>query len=199
LDECAAGVQARAMITQTQEVDARVVLSELVVELRHAVGRAHDWEDAAASTAAVLQESAVSADLLTPTERRATADGASGHRLHVEPDGSFSLIAIVWSPGQWTRIHDHITWCVFAGLQGEVTEQLYELDEPSATLIRAGDRTCTPGTVRCELPPGDIHRLGNSASDTAITVHVYGTDVDRLGTSARRIYDLPTTGLERAR
>ena len=83
----------------------------------------------------------------------------------------------------------------------EVTEQLYELDGPSATLIRAGDRTCTPGTVRCELPPGDIHRLGlgNSASDTAITVHVYGTDVDRLGTSARRIYDLLTTGLERAR
>jgi predicted metal-dependent enzyme (double-stranded beta helix superfamily) len=187
------------MITQTQEVNARLGLDELVVELRHAVGRARDWEHAAAGAAAVLQASPASAALLTPTERRGTADGASGHRLHVEPDGSFSLIAIVWSPGQWTRIHDHVTWCVFAGLQGEVTEQLYELDEPSATLIRAGDRTCTPGTVRCELPPGDIHRLGNSASDTAITLHVYGTDVDRLGTSARRIYDLPTTGLERAR
>jgi 3-mercaptopropionate dioxygenase len=187
------------MITQIQEVNARLGLEELITDLREELGAPRDWEHAAAGAAAVLQASTPSADLLTPTERRGTADGASGHRLHVEPDGSFSLIAIVWSPGQWTRIHDHVTWCVFAGLQGEVTEQLYELDEPSATLIRAGDRICTPGTVRCELPPGDIHRLGNSASETAITLHVYGTDVDRLGTSARRIYDLPTTGLERAR
>lgn len=84
-----------------------------------------------------------------------------------------------------------MTWCVFAGLQGQVTEDLYRLDAPSETLVPAGQRTCPVGTVRCESPPGDIHRLGNSDADTAITLHVYGTDVDRLGSSARRTYDLP--------
>jgi predicted metal-dependent enzyme (double-stranded beta helix superfamily) len=33
--------------------------------------------------------------------------------LHSEPDGSFSIVALVWRPGQVTPIHDHVTWCVF--------------------------------------------------------------------------------------
>jgi predicted metal-dependent enzyme (double-stranded beta helix superfamily) len=41
------------------------------------------------------------------------------HLLHAEPDGSFSVVALVWRPGQATPIHDHVTWCVFvAGRQG---------------------------------------------------------------------------------
>ena len=38
--------------------------------------------------------------------------------LYVEPGGSFSIVALVWRPGQITRIHDHITWCVFGVIQG---------------------------------------------------------------------------------
>ena len=199
MDECLVGVQARAMITQTQELTTHHRPSELVAELRLQIGASHNWEDAAARAATALQATAPSPDVLTAAERQGSADGPAGHLLHVEPDGSFSMIAIVWRPGQWTPIHDHVTWCVFAGLDGEVAEQLYELDAQSATLIDAGRRDCPAGTVRCEVPPGDIHRLGNVRTEPAITLHVYGTDVDRLGTSARRIYDLPTTGLERAR
>jgi predicted metal-dependent enzyme (double-stranded beta helix superfamily) len=40
-------------------------------------------------------------------------------------------------------------------------------------------------------PPGDIHRVRNAGDGTAISIHVYGTDVSRIGTSARRYYDLP--------
>jgi predicted metal-dependent enzyme (double-stranded beta helix superfamily) len=166
-------------------------LTQLVAALRDEIGRGRDWGDTSASVADVLRKDLPSPDLLTAAERQGTADRAAGHRLHVEPDGSFSLLAIVWRRGQWTRIHDHVTWCVFAGLQGEVTEELYDLDASSGTLVSAGHRRCTAGTVRCELPPGDIHRLGNLDSRPAITLHVYGTDVDRLGSSARRTYDLP--------
>ena len=38
------------------------------------------------------------------------------------------------------------------------------------------------------LPPHDIHRIGNDAADTAITLHVYGMDL-RTGGSTRRRYD----------
>lgn len=37
-------------------------------------------------------------------------------------------------------------------------------------------------------PPGDIHRVRNTDDTTAISIHIYGTDVTRLG-SARRYYN----------
>ena len=39
-------------------------------------------------------------------------------------------------------------------------------------------------------PPGDIHRVRNAGDGTAISIHVYRTDVSGIGTSARRYYDL---------
>jgi len=31
----------------------------------------------------------------------------------------------------------------------------------------------------------------NAGQETAISVHIYGTDIGRLGSSVRRVYDLP--------
>jgi hypothetical protein len=36
---------------------------------------------------------------------------------------------------------------------------------------------------------GDIHRVHNTSDTTAISIHVYGTDVTRVGSSARRYCD----------
>jgi predicted metal-dependent enzyme (double-stranded beta helix superfamily) len=47
--------------------------------------------------------------------------------LHVEPDGGFSIQAIVWPAGRITRIHDHVTWCVFGIIQGVLDEELFTL------------------------------------------------------------------------
>jgi predicted metal-dependent enzyme (double-stranded beta helix superfamily) len=40
-------------------------------------------------------------------------------------------------------------------------------------------------------PLGDIHRVRNAGDVTAISIHIYGTDVSRIGPSVRRDYDLP--------
>ena len=45
------------------------------------------------------------------------------------------------------------------------------------------------GDVSGFAPPGDIHRVHNTGDTTAISIHVYGTDVTRVGSSARRYYD----------
>jgi 3-mercaptopropionate dioxygenase len=47
-------------------------------------------------------------------------------------------------------------------------------------------------------PPGDIDRVRNAGDGTAISIHVYGTDVSRIGTSARRYYDLPVVPVRSA-
>jgi predicted metal-dependent enzyme (double-stranded beta helix superfamily) len=115
----------------------------------------------------------------------------AGHRLHVEPDGSFSMVAIVWQPGAQTRIHDHVIWYVFGVLASVEYEDLYTLSEDGAALIEVGSNPNLTGEVSGFTPPGDIHRVRNVSDNTAISLHVYGTDLGRIGSSARRYYDLP--------
>ncbi|HUY50531.1 MAG TPA: hypothetical protein VMV92_33290 [Streptosporangiaceae bacterium] len=40
-------------------------------------------------------------------------------------------------------------------------------------------------------PPWDIHRVRDRGAGVVLSLHVYGADISRLGSSVRRIYDLP--------
>jgi 3-mercaptopropionate dioxygenase len=51
-----------------------------------------------------------------------------------------------------------------------------------------GARDNHPGEVSGFGPPGDIHRIRNTGTRTAISLHIYGTDITRIGSSARRYY-----------
>jgi len=108
-----------------------------------------------------------------------------------ETGGAFSIVAVVWRPGQVTPIHDHVTWCVFGVIQGMEHEELFSVDEKRACLVPAGERSNKTGEVSGFAPPGDIHRVRNAGDETAISIHVYGTDVRLIGSSVRRYYDLP--------
>jgi predicted metal-dependent enzyme (double-stranded beta helix superfamily) len=54
-------------------------------------------------------------------------------------------------------------------------------------LVDRGDNHV--GDVGGFAPPGDIHRVHNTGDTTAISIHIYGTDVTRTGSSVRRYYD----------
>ncbi len=109
--------------------------------------------------------------------------------MHVEPDGSFSVVALVWLPGQCTCIHDHVSWCVVGTYIGAEEETRYDLGE--GYLVAAGMSVNRAGTVTFVEPPGDIHMVRNGSSDKVISIHVYGADVSKLGTSIRRRYEMP--------
>jgi 3-mercaptopropionate dioxygenase len=47
------------------------------------------------------------------------------------------------------------------------------------------------GSVCGVAPPGDIHQVTNTGSGTTLSIHAYGADIARLGSSIRRCYDLP--------
>jgi predicted metal-dependent enzyme (double-stranded beta helix superfamily) len=167
--------------TQTPPV---AVLSELLDGVRTAVAARANWADTARLVEEQLREHLPSPEVLTAEQRLGSPDEYLSHTLHVEPDGSFSFIALVWRPGQVTRIHDHLTWCVFGVIQGIEQEELFDAD---LNLIGRSDNHI--GDVSGFAPPGDIHRVHNTSSTTAISIHVYGTDVTRIGSSVRRYYD----------
>jgi 3-mercaptopropionate dioxygenase len=159
-------------------------LSSLVAGIRTAVDAHVDWSETAQLVAEQLRVHLPTPDVLTPEQRLGSPDSYQGHTLYVEPDGTFSIVGLVWRPGQITRIHDHVTWCTFAVIQGVEHEELFDAD-----LKLVGESDNHVGDVSGFAPPGDIHRVHNTSDTTAISIHVYGTDVTRVGSSARRYYD----------
>ena len=159
-------------------------LSRLIEGVRADIEAHASWSDTARLVAERLRRHLPGPDVLTAAQRLGSPDGYRSHTLYVEPDGSFSIIALVWRPGQVTRIHDHVTWCVFGVIQGVEHEDLYDAD-----LNLVGQSDNHVGDVSGFAPPGDIHRVRNTAGTTAISIHIYGTDVTRIGSSVRRYYD----------
>ncbi len=167
--------------TQTRRVTE---LNELLDGIRTAIAARVSWSETAHLVAEQLRRHLPSPDVLTAEQRLGSPDGYRSHTLHVQPDGSFSVVALVWRPGQVTRIHDHLTWCVFGVIQGAEHEELFDAD-----LNLLGQADNHVGDVSGFAPPGDIHRVHNTADTTAISIHIYGTDVTRTGSSVRRYYD----------
>jgi 3-mercaptopropionate dioxygenase len=164
---------------------------DLIAAVRSATGRRADWPQTAALVAEALGAHLPAPEILTSEERQGSPDGYRCHTLHTEPDGSFSVCALVWRPGQVTPIHDHVTWCVFGVLRGAEYEERFALGPGGEFLEQTGDSVNLTGEVGGFAPPGDIHRVRNHGADIAISLHVYGADITRLGSSVRRVYDLP--------
>ena len=127
--------------------------------------------------------------LLTLEQEAGGASRYRTHLLHVPDDGAYSLVAAVWRPGQRTVVHDHIAWCVVGVHRGEEHEIRYRLVD--GHLVEDGHTVGPCGEVTVLTPPGDIHAVVNDGIAVAASLHVYGADLRRHGTSVRRCYNLP--------
>ncbi|HXW45215.1 MAG TPA: cysteine dioxygenase family protein [Streptosporangiaceae bacterium] len=172
-----------------QSLSAESRLGDLISGVRAVTRRSGDWAQTADLVVDRLRLYLPAPDILTAEQRYGDPLGYRCHLLHAEPDGSFSVQALVWRPGQVTPVHDHVTWCVTGVIQGAEREERFELSD--GWLVQTGTADSTVGEVTGLTPPGDIHRVRNTGSDIAISIHVYGTDISRLSSSVRRIYDQP--------
>ena len=109
-----------------------------------------------------------------------------------DPSGRLSVVALVWRPGQSTAIHDHVSWCIVGVHRGVEREERYELVTTAngPALRPAGCVLAPRGHVETLIPPaGDIHAVTAAGRDIAISIHVYGADIERLGSSVYRRFD----------
>ena len=160
------------------------LLNPLVEGVRDAVANSIGGAETARAVAEQLRQHLPTPDVLSTAQRLGSPDDYVSHALYAEPDGSFSIVGLVWRPGQITRIHDHITWCALAVIQGVEHEELFDAD-----LRLLGHSEHHIGDVSSFAPPGDIHRVRNTGASTAISIHIYGTDITRVGSSARHYYN----------
>lgn len=161
----------------------------LTAAIRRAVRARGSWQRTADRVASVLRRHLPGPDLLTPEQLAGDPAGYQTHLLYAEPDGSFSVTVMVWLPGQETPVHDHLTWCVTAVLQGTEYEEIFAPRDGHLEVITRNENHV--GSVSGFAPPGDIHRVRNIGSSIAVSMHVYGTDISRVGSSIRREYTIP--------
>jgi predicted metal-dependent enzyme (double-stranded beta helix superfamily) len=129
---------------------------------------------------------------LAAADRAPGTDTYRQHLLHVSPCRGLSVVALVWLPGQRTAIHDHVSWCVVGVYRGVEREERFELVESGGVrrLRPAGAVFAPRGHVETLVPPdGDIHAVTAAGRETAISIHVYGADIEVLGSSIHRRYD----------
>ncbi|MDF1699813.1 MAG: cysteine dioxygenase family protein [Planctomycetota bacterium] len=120
-------------------------------------------------------------DLLRPSQQESRADWYRKHQLYADPAGRYTLLALVWLPGQGTDIHGHTAWGsvgVYRGQPNVVCYDCAEGDDGTHAVDETSDRQFGPGDL-CAVRPGlgDVHRIYNATDETMITIHAYGLDL----------------------
>ena len=126
---------------------------------------------------------------LAPEHQRPGRDAYRQHLLHVSADRRLSVLSLVWLPGQRTPIHDHVSWCVVGVYEGREREIRYRA--VGDRLEEAGSIDALPGHVEVIVPSSeaDIHAVAAVGTEPTISIHVYGADIERRGTSIYRRFD----------
>lgn len=140
-------------------------------------------EQIKAALARVVREPA----LLSAEQRQPAAGCYARHVLYADPAGRFTILSIVWDAGQFSPPHAHHTWCGYAVYEGDLEETLFAWKpaasraEPLRTEVRETGYSCY-----AQSGLDQIHRLGNSGTRPAISIHVYGVERDRVATHVNR-------------
>lgn len=156
------------------------LLAELARTLQTAVNTCAGHGAAAAARSA-LRGYVCDSRLLSAEHKQADPDNYRRHLLYAALDGSLSILALVWLPGQVTPIHGHTAWGALGVYEGHPFCENFDhcRDAHGGTSLRSKMKMCLHpgdlGTVR----PGidDLHRIGNDTRQRAITVHAYGRDL----------------------
>ncbi len=157
---------------------------ELVNRLDEAV-RASSIEGTTTAVQSTLEEMISGGQIELPHElRQASGESYARRLLYRSEEYGYTVIAMVWGPGQGTPLHDHDgTWCVEGVLEGEILVTPYEL------LEHQGDRWhfqpfdtihSHVGSAGSLIPPSEYHTIRNACSErTSITIHVYGRELQQ--------------------
>jgi predicted metal-dependent enzyme (double-stranded beta helix superfamily) len=137
----------------------------------------------ASALRAALAHALTEPGLVTAAEREGSPETYRRHLIVADPQGRYTVAALVWQPGHASPVHAHHTWCGYAVLEGTLTETLYAWDETRGGVDAVRSHPRAPGAVSFVGPGRQaIHRLSNESATAAVSLHVYGVPVSQIGT-----------------
>lgn len=167
------------MPTATQSTST----AELVRRLDDAT-RIRDDETIVQNVKRVLKGALSAGEIALGAEWLAPAQGTYARRLlHLDPQGRFSILVMVWDRGQGTMLHDHGgTWCVECVYRGTIEVTSYSIcgGDPERGLVHfTPEQTVVAGVGEAGalIPPFEYHILKNAGAEPAVTLHVYGGEL----------------------
>jgi 3-mercaptopropionate dioxygenase len=129
-----------------------------------------------------------------------TKPGSYARRLLLRDKAmGYTVVVMTWAPGQTTPIHDHAgIWCVEGVVQGQISVTRYKVERQTGALFHFLDQApilAVVGSTGSLIPPDEYHVLANRTNAIALTLHVYGGEMDHCNVYAPR----PDGWYERAR
>jgi len=189
--------RASAAVAAEAEAEAAAALARLNGALDRAFavvpGGTDPSDSQCAATFARLMRAALSQAvaedvLLTPAQREGAVNAYRRHLLIADRHGRYAAAALVWQPGQASPVHGHHTWCGYAVLDGMLSETLYAWDETAGCAIPSRTQPRAAGAVsyvRAGLTA--VHRLANTGTRPAVSLHVYGVSAEKIATHVNRL------------
>lgn len=133
-----------------------MTLDQYVRDLREITTQHFDPVEITDQVAPLARKFAQSPELRCPEYRECDAEQGFGvHMLHEEPNHDLAVFLVSWLPNRGTTPHNHKTWAVVVGIEGQEQEVNYDrLDDGSkpgyADLKRGGEQVMTAGDIaRC--------------------------------------------------
>ena len=102
--------------------------------------------------------------------------------LHRDPAGRYSVVVMVWGPGQGTPLHDHAgVWCVECVYRGRIRVTSFDLEgEAGVEPLRFTPESVVfagVGEAGHLIPPFEYHMIENADPTPSVTIHVYGGEL----------------------
>ncbi|HEY2107723.1 MAG TPA: cysteine dioxygenase family protein [Candidatus Binataceae bacterium] len=122
-------------------------------------------------------------------DRRCAQGLEPGRNLvHEEPDHSLAIQLVKWRAGSRAPAHDHGTWALIAGIEGEEINTLWRRKDVGsragfAEIEELSQVAVGPGQVLL-IGERDIHTVSTPAP--ALAVHIYGMNTEYI---ERNIFD----------
>lgn len=163
-------------------------IPELVAGIKEVLARTTDPAVITQSVAALAKPLAADLNWLQP--RCYQADEAQGIGiavLHEEPDHTLLVETVCWLPGRGVAPHDHQTWGVVVGLEGEECNVTWSRQDDGGTagyaeLEKAQEVIMRNGDV-CRLLPHEIHSVRNDGDELSMSLHIYGRNLAHVSRS----------------
>lgn len=158
-------------------------VAECIEALRNITHRESEAKAVIASVRPLAERLAMS-DELGKRERK-TPDPEQGFGfdlLHEEPDHTLVAAILTWLPGRITPPHDHGTWGVIAGIEGEEINTFWRRTDDGSQPGRArvekeSEIILTPGSSLV-LMPRTIHSIENRSDGINVSLHIYGMHIN---------------------
>jgi predicted metal-dependent enzyme (double-stranded beta helix superfamily) len=158
-------------------------LAHFVNDFRAIAVNNNDTHDVLKRLTPLAESLAASADLKARIRKDCDPVQGFGFQvLHEELDHTLAVAVLSWLPGRGTPPHDHGTWGLVVGVDGdEVNEFWKRVDDGTkpghAELQKLSEKVFAPGQTLL-LTPNIIHSVRNDSDEISVSLHIYGKHVN---------------------